>query len=205
VGGIDAFIWKFDASILVAIWLQQFGTTGDDHAYAVAVDLDGNPIIVGATLVADQSRGGGKADWNAALWTYRHDGLPMTFSHFGSNASDRAYAVSVNTFNEFFVVGVTDGALQGSSAGASDVFVRAYSAGSQPLQPLWTRQFGTPADDRAFAVAASGDVSDPDAIRSRQVYIAGATAGTLVGANRGKYDAFLRRLDGIGNVSWTDQ
>jgi hypothetical protein len=204
-GGEDALLVKYDNNGNLE-WNRQFGTSGHDHAYGVAVDLSGDPIIVGATLGPDQSRwGGGKAYWSASVWKYQHDGVPLHHALFGTNVSDRAFAVSVNPFNEIYVAGVTDGALDGASAGASDVFVRAYPGGSQPPQPLWTRQFGTSADDRAFAVAASGDLSDAHPSHSRQVYVAGATAGTLVGANRGKYDAFLRRLDGSGNVSWTDQ
>jgi hypothetical protein len=204
VGGEDAFMAKYDNNGNLE-WNGQFGTSGHDHAYGVAVDLSGNPIVVGATLGPDQSRwGGGKAYWFVSVWKFQHDGVGLYSTTFGSGVGDQAYAISVNPFNEIFVAGVTQGGLDGVSAGGSDVFVRSYT-GSDPPQTLWTRQFGTSADDRAFAVAASGDLSDPHPSHSRQVYVAGATAGTLVGANRGKYDAFLRRLDGSGNVSWTDQ
>jgi hypothetical protein len=55
----------------------------------------------------------------------------------------------------------------------------------------------------AFAIAAPVFL-----IASEQpsAYVAGATAGTLVGTNRGKFDAFLRRLNPVdGNALWTDQ
>ena len=68
------------------------------------------------------------------------------------------------------------------------------TADAQTIQ--WTRQFGTPGQDRAFAIAAD----------ATGVYVAGATEGVLPGQRRsGAVDAFLRRYDVNGTEIWTRQ
>jgi hypothetical protein len=63
-------------------------------------------------------------------------------------------------------------------------------AGAAPLPPaaaqtpLWTRQFGTPADDLGLSVAVDG---------AGHAYIAGYTLGSLGGPSAGSYDAFLAK------------
>src|SRR5439155_1266491 len=80
-----------------------------------------------------------------------------------------------------------------TSAGGVDAFLRKYDAAGNTL---WTRQFGTSADDLADAVAVDGT----------GVYMAGFTGGTLPGqTSAGGVDAFLRKYDSSGNVLWTRQ
>ena len=60
----------------------------------------------------------------------------------------------------------------------------------------WSRQFGTAAHDRAFAIAANAS----------GVYVAGATEGALPGQqNAGAVDAFVRKYDINGTEIWTRQ
>jgi hypothetical protein len=61
---------------------------------------------------------------------------------------------------------------------------------------IWTKQFGTGADDRARSVTA--DVLG-------NVYIAGLTAGSLGGPNAGGEDVFLSKHDAGGNLLWMRQ
>jgi hypothetical protein len=62
---------------------------------------------------------------------------------------------------------------------------------------LWTRQFGTNANDRAESVSLD---------RSGNIVVAGDTDGALAGAaNAGDRDAFVRVYDAQGNLLWTRQ
>jgi hypothetical protein len=62
--------------------------------------------------------------------------------------------------------------------------------------PIWTRQFGTSADDYVRGVAAD----------SGGVVVAGETGGTLGDqTSSGLSDAFVRRYDAEGNEVWTRQ
>lgn len=65
-----------------------------------------------------------------------------------------------------------------------------------PLNPAWTRQFGTAAFDTARGVSTTG----------ARAYVAGSTEGAFDGeTNQGLMDAFVRAYDSAGTVLWTDQ
>lgn len=62
--------------------------------------------------------------------------------------------------------------------------------------PVWTRQIGTAQDDAALSVATDSEGN---------VYVAGSTAGSLSGDNRGGSDAWLAKFDADGNRQWLRQ
>ncbi len=112
---------------------------------------------------------------------------------FGGVLRDEAHAVAA-TSGGIYVAGDTHAVLPGqSSAGDVDAFVRKYG----PIgDVVWTRQFGSPSQDFARAVAAT-----PSGI-----YVAGFTRGVLPGqSSAGDDDAFVRKYDVDGNVVWTRQ
>ncbi|HSJ65257.1 MAG TPA: SBBP repeat-containing protein [Gemmatimonadaceae bacterium] len=195
-GGNDAFIKKYDPNGLV--WTRQFGTIGDDRAHAVAVDPFGNAILAGATL--DPSRWG--VSWDAFVRKYDGNGQLLFASTFGSSSDDQATAITVDDAGSYYVTGVTSGLLMAghgkANAGGSDVFLYKYDVSDKLI---WTTQFGTSADDRASGIASLS----LDPAQGPRIFIAGSTAGTLVGKNRGKYDAYLRCLGHLGSTIWTDQ
>jgi hypothetical protein len=81
-----------------------------------------------------------------------------------------------------------------------NVCVWAWWSNPAPAASLeWTRQFGTPFYDASFGVAA-------DSVGN--VYVAGATGGSLAGANAGgpgSDDAFLYKYNQFGAVVWSRQ
>jgi hypothetical protein len=118
---------------------------------------------------------------------------PITFTQFGSNASDAAWSVSA-TVRAVYVGGNTGGALPGqTNAGNVDGFLRAYDRNGVEL---WTRQFGTSGTDLVSATTAVDG----------SIYIAGSTDGAFPGhTNAGSSDAFIRKYDAQGNELWTRQ
>ena len=192
-GGRDAFVRKYDAGGN-ELWTRQLGTSGDDGAYAVAVDSSGNVLVGGFTHgpLHGQTHAGGA---DAFLCKYDASGTLLWTRQLGSTVHDGVRAVSVDHQGHVFVAGVTLGALPGhSSSGSDDAFVRRYDANGGLV---WSRQLGTSLNDQAFAVSADADGS---------VAVAGYTAGTLPGQmNLGGQDAFVRRYDGAGNELWTRQ
>jgi hypothetical protein len=91
-----------------------------------------------------------------------------------------------------YVAGYTFGSLGGPNAGGADAFVRRYTPNGTLV---WQRQFGTTSEDIATEIAADA---------SGNLYVTGYTQGAIV-ANKGDYDAFLRKYDPNGNVLWTRQ
>ncbi|MBI4330326.1 MAG: SBBP repeat-containing protein, partial [Chloroflexi bacterium] len=173
-------------------WVRQFGTTGVDYAYGVAVDGAGNVYVAGYTDGNLSGQNAGGAD--AFVRKYDASGSEQWTRQFGTSSADVATAVAVDGAGNFYVSGYTQGDLSGQNAGGLDAFVRKYdSSGTEQ----WTRQFGTSGNDEAsFGLAVDG---------AGNVYVAGATNGNLSGANAGLFDAFVRKYDGSGAQQWTSQ
>ena len=112
----------------------------------------------------------------------------------GNQFGDTSFGVSADGLGNVYISGETNGSLGGPHAGRLDAFVSKYDAAGT-LQ--WTRQLGTSADDPSFGVSADG---------LGNVYISGATDGSLGGPNAGgPPDAFVSKYDAAGNLQWTRQ
>ena len=167
----DAFVRAYDA-VGSLLWTRQFGSSRNDSATAVSVNASGNIVVAGYTLSSLPGQtGAGNTD--AFVRTYDILGNELWTRQFGSSSGDIAYAVSVDASGTILVAGQTNGTLPGqTTTGSADAFVRTYDALGAPLA---TRQFGTTADDIAYAVSRDG---------SGAVVVAGATDG----------DAFVERM-----------
>src|SRR5439155_398701 len=119
---------------------------------------------------------------------------------FGTADAEEAFAVSVSG-SGVYVAGFTFGTLGGTgqdqpNGGGSDAFLRKYDFDGNEV---WTRQFGTAGQDRAFGVFA-------DAACPSGVFLAGTTQGDLAGhTNAGDTDGFLCRYTADGAAVWTSQ
>src|SRR3989475_475984 len=174
-----------------SLWPRQFGTSHFDQANGIALDASG-VYVSGLTwdaLPGQTSAGSG----DAFLRKYDASGNVLWTRQFGSSADDQADKVAVDASGAY-VAGVTAGAFPGqTSTGGADAFVSKYDARGNFV---WTRQFGTSADDQAYAIAvdASG------------AYVAGYAAGALPEqTSTGGFDAFVRKYDVNGNEVWTRQ
>lgn len=172
-------------------WTRQFGTGWDDDGRGVAVD-DSGIYVTGFTLgIWPNQTGAGGTD--AYLRKYSLDGNALWTRQFGSSASDQASGIAQDD-SGIYVVGVTRGALPNQTAtGGQDAFIRKYDRHGNER---WTRQFGTPAVEILYDVAADGG----------GVYVSGVTTGTLPNQTSwGNGDAFVRKYDPDGNELWTRQ
>jgi hypothetical protein len=61
---------------------------------------------------------------------------------------------------------------------------------------VWTRQFGTPTDDRGGGVAVDG---------AGDIYLTAMTYGSLGGPSAGGQDAYVAKFDDSGALQWTRQ
>ena len=186
-GSIDAYVRKYDAAGAMQ-WTRQFGSAGEDYAPSVAVAADGSVYVAGGTNGALSV-----VPFDAYVRKYDPAGALQWTRQFGTVDSDYAESVAVAADGSVYVAGQTKGALDGVNAGLDDAFVRKFDAAGAVV---WTRQFGTPGDDRTDSVAVAGDGS---------VYVAGDTTGVLDGVNAGDWDAYVRKFDAAGAVQWTRQ
>jgi hypothetical protein len=112
---------------------------------------------------------------------------------FGGPANDYSVRVAADGGGNTYVAGFTGGGLFGPSAGFNDVFLAKYEpAGNQ----IWTRQFGSAADDSGSDAAVDSEGN---------VYLVGTTRGSLFGTSAGFADVFLAKYDSAGNQIWTRQ
>jgi len=182
------------ASDGTAEWTRQFGTRDADEAQGVAVDRDGNALVVGWVFGALPGQPvAGMVD--AFVRKYDPAGTELWTRQFGSSERDFARAVALDGQGSSYVVGETHGILPGqSSAGGYDAFVRKYDPDGIEL---WTRQFGGGGGEGAWAVALDAEGN---------AFVVGTTRATLPGqTSAGSFDGFVRKYDAAGTELWTRQ
>lgn len=192
-GNTDAFVARINPANGARLWTRQIGVTGNDTAYGIAVDANGNVDIGGSTEGALSGNSSGLRD--AFVAQYNSSGAQVWVRQFGSSGSDEIRGVAVDASGNVLVAGQTDGTLPGSSsAGLGDAFVAKYSAsGTQ----TWLSQFGSSLDDAANGIAVDS---------SGNAYVSGQTDGNLPGnSSAGGTDAFLTKFDGSGARQWIKQ
>ncbi len=121
---------------------------------------------------------------------------------FGTAEEETGMAIARDGSGNVIIAGYTFGDLVSANTDTTkatpDVFVAKFDAFGFRL---WTRKIGTPAYDLAYGVAADS---------SGNIYVAGATAGSLPGnptghAVAGLSDCFLAKFDASGTHLWTRQ
>jgi hypothetical protein len=122
-GGSDAFLRSYDRDGTHR-WTRQFGTAGDDVASALTIGADGHLYVAGSTagVLGEGSAGG----LDAFVRSYDREGALRGTHQYGTDDDDAALGVALAPDGALFTVGETLGALDGSSAGGYDAFVRAH-------------------------------------------------------------------------------
>ena len=194
-GGKDVVLIKY-APTGAKLWTREFGTSGVDRAYGLALDPQGHPVLTGYTKGNLDGNHAGNTSDDVFVAKFDPSGTREWVSQFGGPAADRGYGLAVDPAGAIYVGGYTKGSLDGPNAGDKDVYLARFdSSGTQ----TWVRQFGSPGEDKGMAVAANGGA----------LYIAGMTGGVVgtaaAGSTLGGLDGFLARFDSSGARTWTEQ
>jgi hypothetical protein len=154
-GSYDAYLTKYDSEGN-QIWVQQFGTPGDDEAYSLFIDDNDNVFLAGYT---DDNLGGTNAG-SFDAWVARYDtnGNQEWITQFGTPDRDELYGLSADGLGNLYVTGITQGSLGATNAGSFDGWAAKLNAesgalldfngGSEPLDGSGGQQ--------TFTIAASG-------------------------------------------------
>lgn len=211
-GGDDFFLVKYDSSG-VKQWTRQLGTAGDDDAYGVAVDSKGNIYITGHT---DGSLDGNKSlrKTDFFLVKYNPSGVKEWTRQFGTAKDDYAYGVTVDSKDNIYVTGSTEGDLDGNNknAGRADIFLVKYDTSGAKQ---WTKQLGTKKWDEARGVAVDNegnvyitghtdDGLDGNKNAGEEVEKGGGASGS-VESTPTYADIILIKYDSFGEKQWTRQ
>jgi len=170
-GTVDAFVRKVDSKGN-ELWTRQFGSWDSDFARSVAVGPSGDAYVVGETegTLPGQHSSGGR---DAFIRQYDRDGTVRWTRQFGGPGGDGATGVAVDAAGDAYVVGTTAASLPGQTwAGDYDAFIRKYDVTGDEL---WTRQFGSPADDYGVAVGLDR-LGNPTVVGSTGSSLRGVTA-----------------------------
>jgi hypothetical protein len=189
-GGLDAFISKYD-STGIPIWTKQFGTSGDEYASQVSADSLGNAYVVGRT--SGNLVGTSASNFDVFVSKYDSNGNRSWIKQFGTSTLDESFGVSADSLGNVFVVGDTEGSLDGANLGSRDIFLRKYDVNGNLV---WHQQLGTALWDRSFGAVADNQGN---------VYFTGWTRGNLSGLNAGQYDAIVQKFDSSGHLVWSRQ
>ena len=112
----------------------------------------------------------------------------------GTSSRDEAWDMTSDSSGNVYVTGFTEGALEGSNAGSTDLFVVKYDSGGNKQ---WTQQLGTSSDDFAYSIAADS---------SGNVYVTGKTHGALDNnTSAGGEDLFVVKFNSAGVKQWIQQ
>jgi hypothetical protein len=193
----DAFVRRYDTSGNET-WTQKLASSQDDSLHAAAATSDGVYVAGDTTGALPGETSAGKRDVIVARYQTRDardaDCNSLWTRQYGASGNDVANATLRVGTNDLYAAGSMEGALPGqTSAGLSDAYVRKYDANGNLV---WTRQFGSSADDHAYGLA-----SNPTGL-----YVVGQVGGALPGqTSLGSDDAFVRKYDFGGNLLWTRQ
>ncbi len=191
-GGYDLFVVKYNSAGDL-LWLKQVGSTGTDLVKDMQVTTAGDVYLTGTT---DGSLDGTTNAGENDLFLIKLDtaGVIQWTRQVGTEESDYANGITLDSGGNIFLTGYTSGDLEGDVIGGSDLIVMKYdSAGN--LQ--WTKQLGTTSSEISRDIAA--DTAD-------NLFITGYTYGELDGESNSDrvFKSFISHYTPAGVVDWTE-
>ncbi|MCA9103710.1 MAG: SBBP repeat-containing protein [Planctomycetales bacterium] len=189
-GSYDGFLAKYNEDG-ESVWTLQIGTSEIDEAWGVSADGMGNVYVAGHT--AGDLAGVNLGMGDAFLAKYNDAGQLLWTQQFGTSAYDMCIDVAADQSGNVYVVGNTEGDLDGVALGAYDTFVGLFDSNGNLK---WIRQHGTNAYDEGQAIATDG---------LGNAYIVGDTYGDLVAPQPEGGTLFLSKFDHEGMLDWSRQ
>jgi hypothetical protein len=178
VGWANGRSWvrKYDAAG-AELWTRGGGPIGADD---VAVDAEGNAVVVAHDLAVTKYDGNGSESW-------RREGVARPFDLPSVAVAAGGHIAVAGTVN------TADGGSVGSETTPEDIWIRRYDGQGNEL---WTRSFDGGASDRA---------SDVTFDRDGNVYAIGRSFGPVErqGMAHAGWRRWLRKYSAAGEVLWT--
>jgi len=187
VGDKDIYIAKLD-SAGTQLWLQQFGSVGEDKAWGIAATGDG--IRVGGMTSGTLGTAAGALDG----WVARYDaaGNRAWLQQFGTAGNEEVWGLTADAAGNTYVAAYSAGSFAGTLAGDKDLVVAKFDAAGTRT---WADQLGTELNDKGAAIGLDG---------AGNLYVAGFTDGS-VGTNIGKFDVLLAKYTPDTTREWVRQ
>ncbi|HWI06727.1 MAG TPA: SBBP repeat-containing protein, partial [Solirubrobacteraceae bacterium] len=214
-GGVDAFVTKLNPSGSGLVYSTYLGGGGNDRAYDIAVNSEGEAYVTGETAstgatpfptnnaIQSTNAGGANDVFVAKLNAAGNDLVWSTY--LGGPGNDRARGIAVDASGSAYLAGYaaagfpTANAFDETHNGGDDAFVAKLPANGSEL--TFSTFLGGAGNEGAEGIVFSDATQD--------AYITGATASaeypTTAGAFQttgpgGTSDAFVSRLEGDGTA-----
>jgi Beta-propeller repeat len=130
----------------------------------------------------------------APMWVQAQ--TPLWVRQIGSSGVDRAFGIVTDELGDVYICGMSSGRLdpsRPSPVGGADVLViKLSSLGTVK----WIRQLGTIGRDYAYGI---------DVDQAGNIYVCGETQGSWAAPSSPRFDAFVCKIDGSGNLLWVRQ
>ena len=190
----DIFLVKYNSSGIKQ-WVKQLEGSSSksfENSQGLAVDSSDNIYVTGLTNGGlDGNTSSGKYD--IFLVKYNSTGTKQWIQQFGSSENDFGLGVNVDSKDNIYVTGYTEGGLDGNTnSGERDIFLVKYNSSGTKQ---WTQQLGTPTFEEGYGVVV--DSSD-------NIYVTGWTRGKLDTYSGGD-DTILVKYNSSGTKQWTRQ
>jgi len=113
---------------------------------------------------------------------------------WGSSSAEVGNSMVIDKSNNIYFTGYTFGSIARPNNSKKDIILTKLDSS---LNEIWTKQFGSDQTDRGEAIAQDS---------AGNIYIAGYTDGKIgEDPNVGDNDAFLMKVDSVGQLKWTRQ
>ncbi|MGC9196490.1 MAG: SBBP repeat-containing protein [Syntrophobacteraceae bacterium] len=206
--GTHAFVTEIKAGGQALYYSTYLGGSGDDEAYAIAVDGAGNAFVTGSTDSTNfptknpyQATYGGSGS-NAFVTEIAAGGGSLVYSTYLRGSQDGwANAIAVDGLGNTYVAGATpatdfpvSNALQSANAGNYDAFATAIAPGGQSL--IYSTYLGGSARDEAYGLAVDnwGDAFLTGSTQSTDFRTANPLQPTFAGNDP---NAFAAEIGGL--------
>jgi hypothetical protein len=189
-GKEDIFVMKYDPSGEI-LWTNQFGTEGIDVARGIFADHKGFIYLTGNTDGKLGQSAFGKTD--CFIMKLDKDGNQLFTTQFGTSEDDYSYSVIGGKETDIFICGATWGDLGGKNKGFIDLFTGEFS---ESVVPVKFYQLGSEGFDIAEIINLDNE---------NNIYVGGTTSGNFSAQQVGEGDCFLFKMNGKGEILWTDQ
>lgn len=192
-GQWDGFISKYDTAGRL-LWVKLLQTEKIDTIGAVAIDSQGDIIVVGASQ-GNLNRNRYTIVGDAFVAKFSPEGELKWLYALGTDGNDWASCVAIGDDDSIYVSGETDGNLGGQSyAGGNDAFLAKFDADGIFV---WARLLGTPGHDQALGVTGAFGGG---------AYVVGSLRGDAGGISnmsiQGR-DAFVAKYTDDGRQVWS--
>jgi hypothetical protein len=195
----DIFLMKFDSSGTKE-WTQQLGGEDSDWVYDIAFSIGslGDWVVVTGYTLGEIDGHTSQGDDDIFIVLYDSNGLKQNSKQIGTEYSDKARGVAIDSNDNIYITGETRGQFEGNSNQSNgyrnDIFLLKYNL---DFEPIWHQQLGVAEHDWGTSIVV--DQSD-------NLFVTGATTGGLdENESAGGNDISLMKYNSDGVKQWVKQ